>query len=379
MNYQRAIAALPPVKKLRAARWRRRAFDRMPSRRVVAAARKRPETKQKLIEAYAKRFSVAVHDERFAGPADEGAAADMLWCELAFGFSADEYRCYGLADKTEEERASFLSGRETVYFSYLVNDLDAMRLFSDKGLTYRTFKDGYGREALALRSEADLEAFERFLGQNPVFVIKPIDGSCGCGVEKIDFPVCGKSAEELLRFLLSNGAVLAEEPILQHEATARFHPASVNTVRIITLGGRNGVCVSYAFLKTGRNGSFTDNGASGGIMAGIDVASGVIVTDGVDENGVRYERHPDTGTVFRGTALPDWRTLAALCISLAERTPSVRFIGWDAAYTDRGWVIVEGNGQSELIGPQAVSGHGIRREIMAYLKENGFSTACYKA
>lgn len=363
------ITALPPVKKLRAARWRRRAFDRMPSRCAVAAARKRPEKKQKLMKAYEKRFPASAQD---------GDSADRLWCELAFGFSSNEYRCYGFAEKTEQERAFFLSAREAVRFSYQVNDLDAMRLFSDKGSTYDYFKDAYGREVLALRSADDLPAFGRFLSRHPIFVVKPIDGSCGCGVERIDSSSCGSRSEELLRSFLVNGAVLAEEPIVQHEATARFHPASVNTVRIITLGGRYGVSVAYAFLKTGRGGSFTDNGASGGIMAGIDVVSGVIVTDGVDENGVRYERHPDTGAVFRGTTLPDWQPLTALCVSSAERTRKVRFIGWDAAYTDRGWVIVEGNGQSELIGPQAVFGRGMRREIMAYLKENGFSSHGYR-
>lgn len=379
MSLRRTIAALPPVKKLRAARWRRRAFSRMPSRRAVAAARKRPEAKQKLIEEYKKRFPAAADSGYFAERTDGGTAEDLLWCRAAFGFSADEYFCYGFADKTEEERMAFLSEREAVCFSYQVNDLDAMRVFSDKGLTYGIFKDGYGREALALRSENDLPAFGLFLTRHPVFVVKPINGSCGRGVERIDGPACGKNAKELLFSLLSDGAVLAEEPIVQCGAPARFHPASVNTVRIITLGGRNGVGVAYAFLKTGRNGSFTDNGASGGIMAGIDAATGVIVTDGVDESGVRYERHPDTGAVFRGTALPEWQSLTALCASLAERIPEVRFIGWDAAYTDRGWVIVEANGQSELIGPQAVFCRGVRREIMTYLKQNGFATGGYRA
>ena len=254
-----------------------------------------------------------------------------------------------------------------------------MRLLSDKGLTYDYFKDGYGREAQALRSEEDLPAFERFLARHPVFVVKPVDGSCGRGVEQIDSSSCGKSAKELLRALSADGAALAEEPIVQHESLARFHPASVNTVRIITLGGRNGVSVAYGFLKTGRDGSFTDNGASGGIMAGIDVSSGVIVTDGVDEDGARYEVHPDSCVGFRGTALPAWQSLTALCVSSAERMPAVRFIGWDAAYTGSGWVIVEANGQSELIGPQAVFCRGVRREIMTYLKKNGFSTAGYRA
>ena len=377
MSLRRTIAALPPVKKLRAARWRKRAFSRMLSPRAVSAARKRPETKQKLMEAYAKRFSAAARDGGLAEQAGDNTAADVLWCELAYGFSAHEYRCYGFAAKTEEERAAFLSEREAVYFSYQVNDLDGMRLFSDKGLTCEAFRDAYGREALALRSPDDLPAFGRFLTRHSVFVVKPVDGSCGRGVERVDSSSCGKSSAELLRSLLANGAVLAEEPIAQHEATARFHPASVNTARVITLGGRNGVRAAFAFLKTGRGGSFTDNGASGGIMAGIDVCAGVIVTDGVDENGAGYQCHPDTGAVFRGTALPDWRALTALCVSLAERVPSVRFIGWDAAYTDRGWVIVEANGQSELIGPQAVSG-GVRREITAYLKENGFSADGYR-
>lgn len=381
MKYKDKIAALPPVRRLRAARWQRRAFSTMLPPLAVAAARNDPEKKRRLTDAYAKRFPSVEADRRTALEAGLGADAvdDLLWCRIARGFSADEYLCYGFSSKTEEERRAFFSDRESVRFSYQVNDPDAMRLFSDKSLTYEAFKDGYGREALPLRSENDLPAFEAFLARHPVFVKKPVFGSCGRGVERVVFPSCGKNAAALLRSLLAGGAVLAEEPITQHEALAAFHPHSVNTVRVVTLAGRNGVYAAYGFLKTGRSGSFTDNGASGGVMAGIDVSTGVIVTDGVDERGVRYERHPDTGAALRGVALPAWQSLTALCVSSAERVPAVRFIGWDAAYTGRGWVIVEGNAQSELIGPQATAGRGLRREITAYLKENGFATGGYRA
>ena len=149
---------------------------------------------------------------------------------------------------------------------------------------------------------------------------------------------------------------------------AALHPASVNTVRVLTLCGGGRVLFRRCFLKIGRAGVLTDNGAAGGIMAGIDPAAGAVCTDGVDETGARYTRHPDSGVTIPGFVLPAWDALTALCDALSLSVPAVRWIGWDAAHTDAGWVIVEGNAQSELIGPQAVAQAGLRAELAAALR-----------
>ena len=54
---------------------------------------------------------------------------------------------------------------------------------------------------------------------------------------------------------------------------------------------------------------------------------------------------------------------------LSAMTPSVKFVGWDFAHTDQGWAIIEGNGMSQLIGPQIVWERPVKAEMERCLKD----------
>ena len=358
---RKRLASLPPVKAVRSVRWRLRTRAGLLPERIAGRLERSPERKRRAVEAALRKRSDLRGIEASLQGLPRETAEDLLWCRLAYGYSKEEYFCYGFAGRPTEERRRYLSERESVLLSYRLNDLDGMAVFSDKFLTYRRFGAYFGREALAVRSPADRDAFARFAAAHPVFVVKPLSGARGTGVEMIDLRG-EKTRGRCFDGLVARGGVLAEELILQSAAMARYHPHSVNTVRVITLR-RGGDVSSFCFLKTGRGGSFVDNGAAGGVMAGVDPLTGEIVTDGIDETGRRYAAHPDTGVPFRGLRLPDWPSLQDLCRSLAAVVPEVRLTGWDLAHTDRGWVLVEGNGQTELIGPQAAFGRGLREEL----------------
>lgn len=104
-----------------------------------------------------------------------------------------------------------------------------------------------------------------------------------------------------------------------------------------------------------------DNGGAGGIQAVIDYNTGIICTDGYDELGGSYQRHPASKTVFKGYSLPDWQQLQDLLATVANRVPMVKFIGWDLAHTKDGWVIVEGNENCYIIAKQMIEQKGIRK------------------
>lgn len=325
-----------------------------------------PALKRRLTEAALSRRADLREIAAFAAANGLSPALreELLWYRLAYGYSRQEYFCYGFAEKAPAERRAFLSERESVLLSYRWNDLDGMTLLNDKYRTCRLFCEFFGREAVAVRGLGDGAAFARFVAAHPVFAVKPLAGSRGEGVEKIDWRAAGITVEELFRSLLARGGVLAEELIRQSAALARFHPASVNTVRVVTFRDKNDGVSYDCFLKTGRSGSFVDNGAAGGVLAGIDPLTGTVVTDGVDESGRRWASHPDTGVPFRGALLPEWEALLALCRRLSAVLPAVRLTGWDLAHTENGWLLVEANGQTELIGPQAVFGRGLRHRWM---------------
>lgn len=369
-RWKQKLRVLPPVKAARTVRWRRRAYKGMAPGWIVAPAERVPVIKRTVLRLWDRNNQIQ-HTTTDVSPE---TAADMAWWRVAYGFSPAEYRCYGFAGKSREERLAYLSDRESVRLSYLLNDLDAMAVFSDKWETYRRFGNYFGREVLRVTERSDPAGLSGFLRRHPAVMAKPLRGSCGKGIRWIGMDETA-AAPELLRALTENGPVVLEETISQSAALAAFHPASVNTVRAVTLDGE---LLDWSFLKTGVGGAVTDNGATGGVMAGIDQNSGRVVTPGIDETGAVYARHPDTGVPFVGTTLPEWESLTRLCETLAAAEPRVRLIGWDLAHTDGGWVLVEGNAQPEMIGPQAVSGKGLRAAVMEILRERGLPTAAFR-
>ena len=76
--------------------------------------------------------------------------------------------------------------------------------------------------------------------------------------------------------------------------------------------------------------------------------------------GGNYISHPASGTVFKGYVLPDWNQLKELIFTAAAKVPQLRFIGWDLAHTQDGWVIVEGNENCYIIALQQIRDKGMR-------------------
>lgn len=71
-------------------------------------------------------------------------------------------------------------------------------------------------------SDAELDAF---IEKHPVFMVKPVDGQCGRGIEKIDVR---ELTEPVREHLDGAGKVLLEECVVQHRDLMALHPCSVN-------------------------------------------------------------------------------------------------------------------------------------------------------
>lgn len=48
---------------------------------------------------------------------------------------------------------------------------------------------------------------------------------------------------------------------------------------------------------------------------------------------------------------------------MASIMPSVKMIGWDLAHTDEGWVLIEANERSQIVGPQITMNIGVKKEL----------------
>jgi len=294
---------------------------------------------------------------------------DVLFCRLAYGFQPDEYWCFGLEHQTMEERKKWISDIDRYIYVYKLNDLAESRIFNNKGLTYQKFGKYYKREALYITSKKDNAAFNAFVEKHSVFVRKAVMGGLGRHVKLVDLNKTKKTAQDVFEDIIEHGPHIVEERVIQGKETAVLNSSSVNTVRVITLNTRNGIEVLYTFMKVGRNGSFVDNGGAGGILVGIDKNSGVMNTNGFDELNIQYEKHPDSGIVFKGFQMPEWNKMLEICKEMSSQISDVRMIGWDMAYSNNGWLVIEGNGMSQLIGPQIVWQHGVKQEFLSYLEK----------
>lgn len=295
---------------------------------------------------------------------------DMLFCRFAYGFIPHEYICFHLMDKTADMRKQYVSESDHMRYIYTMNDPVDIMIFNDKMKTYEKFGVYYHREVISIESPEDYIRFEKFVKTHPVFVKKQVYESCGNSIERIDINSCGKTLDELFADFLSQEKVILEELVRQGETTAIFNPSSVNTIRCITFNTKDGIKAPYCFMKIGRAGSFVDNGGAGGILVGIDEITGITNTAGVDELRNVYDIHPDSGVQFSGHQLPEWDKMLAICKEMAEKIPSVPFIGWDLAYTDKNeWVVIEGNGMSQFIGPQTIWQRGIKSEVQKLMQE----------
>lgn len=374
----RCIKNTTIVSKMRAKKWRAIAQAELLTRGEVNYLEKNPEKIQEALQVHLLKFpdkletvqneldGVYHHSELANNLHSESIIKqDMLFWHYAYGFTFNEYVCYRFCEKPNDERKRFYSDRGIVCLCYDVNDLRSMELLNDKAETYRLMKDYYKREAISITSEADYDNFCYFVDKHKVFCKKLVREACGRSVELIDRANINTNREDLFHHFLLEGKTILEEVVVQSDDIAQLNKTSVNTLRCITLNNKDQIVAPFFFMKAGRDGSFIDNGAAGGLLIAVDKKTGILGS-AIDEYGTCYSKHPDNGLQLQGFQLPDWEQASQLCCEMAKKFPKCGIIGWDLAHTDQGWVLIEGNSMTEAIGPQCTQQRGMREEIETF-------------
>lgn len=289
---------------------------------------------------------------------------DLIYCREAFNIKYNEYFLFNLRHKSFRERNAFVFNLNRSKYLCLLGTKEGHMILRDKYKTYTLLRKYYKRDVEMIASSDDFNKFEDFLAKHFVFVKKPQDNSFGKGVELMNLADF-KSAEELFEKLADEMPYLMEEEIIADEKMASLHPSSINTVRVPTFLDPDGqVHVHLPFIKIGKDGSFVDNGGSGGMFALIDAETGILIADGKDEMNNRYVVHPNTGVKIKGFQIPGWDEAKELAKAAARDFTETRYIGWDLALSaDRGWVVVEGNGRTEFYGQQMTDEIGKRESL----------------
>ena len=277
----------------------------------------------------------------------------------------DEFFLYGLRDKNYWERKEFLSDKEKTEIIEKNEDEAVFIELAYKNVLYVRHKEYFHRDGCIIFKEEQKPAFIAFALKHGTFFAKPVHGTWGRGAAIIT--VSNAHEASLLYDQLSEkGNWFVEEIIKQVPETAAWNSSSVNTIRIPAIRTHDGCKIIQPFLRTGRKGAIVDNAGKGGIFAVFDADTGVITTDGVDEHGGRYECHPDSGLRYKGWQVPRYDELKAIVAKLIhELTSHPRYVAFDFALTNDGWVLVEGNASGQFVG-QIAEHKGVRKEFLKY-------------
>ncbi len=266
---------------------------------------------------------------------------DMVKCGIRYGAGYNDYRLCEFYNLTPEQRATYVTRGVNNRLVQLLNDHAYDHCMENKVEFNRLFSK-YVRRGWIDMQQTDCEAFCEFMQSREVVISKPLDATCGQGVEKLcksDFA----DLREMYDHVKATGSGLVEDCIVQHEGVSALYPHAVNTYRIVTVLSEGESHVVYAFIRIGNGGRFVDNINSGGMAAPVDVETGVIQYAGFDKDSICYDVHPMTGCPIVGYTLPYWKEAVEMCLEAAKVIPQLGYIGWDVAIGTDGPQLIEGN------------------------------------
>lgn len=198
------------------------------------------------------------------------------------------------------------------------------------------------------------------------YFLKPLAAGKGKGVHRLDylgesFILDGKVAErqEVIDLLDSTDGWLLTHGIQQHPVLADLYSETTNTLRMITVRNERGDAeLLFSVLRLGTAQTVpVDNGSRGGLVAHVDLETGVLSQARTLWSNDEFADHPNSGATIKGTALPDWSSVCEEILELADSLPYLQFVAWDVLLTESGPVVIEANTSSgvnivQVWGPQ---------------------------
>lgn len=289
---------------------------------------------------YKAMFDMIDHLHKKTGRSRIWLLWDMQRCATNYGAGYMDYNMFDMYDLTPAQRNTFLTRGRNNDFVRKYNDPTLMHIFHNKNEFNAMFGKYVARDWVMLENRQ--KALE-FLTAHPIFMCKSIDGDGGKGVRKMAVADFGTVQQTYDAIAAEMGNCLLEELIVQHPLVSTVYPDSVNTVRCVTIYKDGEVHFVGTCFRIGNHGSHVDNFSSGGMVAPVDVNTGIVTDGGIDRPKNKFMVHPQTGTPIKGFQFPDWQAAMDMVRAAAKEIPGLRYVGWDIAFSDKGPVMVEGN------------------------------------
>lgn len=310
--------------------------------------------------------AVAARENRSAA----GLGLDFLGCFARYGCGLSDYLNYELWNKTASQRKEYVTIKDMDAFYERVSPSAYKTFFTIKPNFLVNFAP-YINRAFFVPEPDNLPALEAYLRDKTEVMVKPVDGLGGQGVHKVKTAEIGDLAV-YHRELLS-GNLFLEDVILQHPDLVALCPASVNTIRVMTVQAGDRAELLFACLRVGA-GADVDNFHAGGMAVEVDLDTGKLMGNAVNKSCQEFTRHPVTNVKFNHFIIPMWEEVKRVCLTASRVNPHIHVVGWDVAVTPEGPTFVEGNRRPGFDLPQMTGRRGRRdiiRRVDALLKEEG--------
>lgn len=265
------------------------------------------------------------------------------------GCTPNEYYFYKFYELTDAQQDDVFIAKfsRKITAKYDV-DNDFVNILYDKERSNEFFSE-YMRRPWCVNTKVTKEEFiEKFANSNKVFY-KPLDGHHGDGAAPFD--LTPETIGDVYDTVSTYPEGVVEEYVVQHPKMQALAPSAVNTVRMVTISNNDNpvtpdgrhIDVAYASLKMGGANSIVDNLTAGGMVAGIDLETGKLVTNAADEFDHVFEKHPVTGTVIKGFEIPFFKETIEMVYDCYEKKKIQGYLGWDIAITEDGPMVIEVN------------------------------------
>lgn len=276
---------------------------------------------------------------------------DIILCYLKYGATPSEYFQMDYENADSHKRSLLLTNyhKDTVLIKE--EGFDNLKILRNKYLFYKKLGEYFYRDVCLVNKAEDFKNFANFFENHKSFIVKNVNGKCAVGTKIV--MDSKESAQKVFDSIISelnkndfNDGYLLEELIVQDSRIAQFNPSSVNTIRLHTFIKDGKFYAPWAIFRTGRKGSFVDNTHAGGVFAKVDTKNGFVCTDAIDEKNNSFKTHPDSHMQYEGFEIPEWNSLLNLaekCHRKLMEEGKHKYIGWDFALSDKGWVLVEGD------------------------------------
>ncbi|MBR3453777.1 MAG: hexapeptide transferase [Bacteroidaceae bacterium] len=191
---------------------------------------------------------------------------------------------------------------------------------------------------------ADKE-LETYIGDATSLILKPTVGThSGQGIIKFDKKgntFVSPDQKDILskEFLMRYGRDFClQEVVKQHQFMDTLCPTSVNTIRLCLYRSviDNEPIVTASLIRIGKNGSFVDNALSGGVLIGVDLATGELGKFVVDQYGNKQNTWNDVDFSKNTFVVPNWDKVIDFAKYIGGRILHHRLIGLDIALKEDG-------------------------------------------